>query len=534
MNQVPLHSRFDAAFESSLAYENPVQDLRLTVEFTHSAEVFQVDAFWDGEQCWRIRFAPVHLGQWSWRTQCSRIDDKGLHGQIGHFECTESTSGNEWLINGPLRISQNRHYLEYANGKPFFWLGDTAWNGPLKAGANDWDVYLVDRKAKGFSVIQFVATQWLGGATDAEGRAAFTDVQRIRIDPAFFKRLDLRIDRINDFGFVAAPVLAWAKLNRDSLTLDSVESLSDDQLIVLIRYLVSRYGAHQVVWILAGDGYYLGDEAERWRRVGRATLSGSPRLATMHPAARIWVNQEFEQEPWYSINGYQSGQWKGPESPRWINERLLEKPPLQTNTTRSLPTINLEPCYEDHIPLDVPDAGRIDALTVRRASYWSLFAAPVAGISYGAHGIWSWEQTPSIPLNHSGSGVALPWREAIKLPGSTCILHLSAIFKSIDWWRLIPCQQMLAWQPGINSPLEFVAAACTPERDLALLYSPGGGSVSICTDFFAPESQVSCIDPATGQPLWTRQWRDGQILIESGVAADRLLLIRLHGKKISL
>ena len=526
MNQVPLHSRFEATFESALTYGNPVQDVQVSVEFINHTGSSQIDAFWDGEQCWRVRFSPPHTGHWSWRTHSSQ-DDAGLSGRYGEFECAEVPSTNEWVTNGPLRVSADGRHLEYANHAPFFWLADTAWNGPLKSSHADWEIYLTDREFKGFRVIQFVATHWLGGDTDAEGRTAYSNPERIEIDPAFFQRLDERINRINDYGLVAAPVLAWAATwNKDGTDLNPGASLSEGQLIVLIRYLVSRYGAHQVVWILAGDGKYLGAEAERWRRVGRATLAGSPRLATMHPAARILVNREFEGESWYNIHGYQSGQWKGPESSRWINARLLEDSDARATHSQSIPAIDMEPCYEDHLPLDMPGPNRIDALAVRRACYWSLLAAPVAGVSYGAHGLWSWEETPAVPLNHPASGTARPWKEALGFPGSDSISHLGAFFRSIEWWRLNPCQEMLAVQPGIESPLKFVSAACSPERDLAVVYAPFGGIVNLRSGFFADGIEARCIDPATGLELWTRTLRDSHMVLDCGDEGDRLLLIR--------
>ncbi|MCH5376216.1 MAG: DUF4038 domain-containing protein, partial [Planctomycetes bacterium] len=32
-----------------------------------------------------------------------------------------------WEIHGPLKVSPDGHSLQYADGTPFFWLGDTAW-----------------------------------------------------------------------------------------------------------------------------------------------------------------------------------------------------------------------------------------------------------------------------------------------------------------------------------------------------------------------------------------------------------------------
>jgi hypothetical protein len=521
--QVTLHSRFEAAFKSALAYDNPVQDVRVVVEFTGASGVERTEAFWDGENCWRVRFSPSQAGRWSWRTYCSPPDDSGLNGREGQFECLEAASQDEWIANGPLRVSMDRRYLEYANGRPFFWLADTAWNGPLKSDEADWEHYLADRRLKGFSAIQFVATHWLGAAADAEGRPAYTNPEKIRIEPAFFQRLDRRIDRINDFHLVAAPVLAWAATwSLGSIHLNPGTSLADDQIIVLIRYLISRYGAHQVVWILAGDGSYEGAEAEHWRKIGRAALSGSSRLATIHPSARLWVNREFNEESWYSMNGYQSGQWNDAESSRWIN---ASRPQAEFALR---PTIDLEPCYEDHRPLDAPE-GRIDAREVRRAAYWSLLAGPVAGVSYGAHGVWSWENFPAVPLSHPDSGIARPWREAMTLPGSFSMSHLHSIVCAIDWWRLNPCPEMLAAQPGDDDPLHFVAAACSPERDLALLYAPAGGNIRIRADYLAGRLEAICFDPANGHRLWTQPFGRGACSLDCGADSDRLLLIRLEG-----
>jgi len=523
--QVPMHSRFEAIFESSLSYDNPVQDVRVMVEFTFDSEAFQVDAFWDGENCWRVRFAPQRMGRWSWRTHCTRQDDRGLDDEQGEFDCCASQSQNDWLTHGPLQISSDKRHLEYADGTPFFWLADTAWNGPLKSSDADWDVYLADRRKKGFSVIQCVATQWLGAATDAEGRRAYSNPLRIQIEPAFFQRLDRRIDRIDDFGFVAAPVLAWAATwSQEGLLLNPGTSLSEDQIVVLVRYIVSRYGAQPAVWILSGDSTYIGAEAERWRQIGRAALANSPRLATVHPSPRLWVDKEFEGEPWYSLNGYQSGQFNDAETARWINRRAR-------NPGSAMPTIDLEPCYEGHLPLETPGAEPMDALSVRRACYWSLLAGPVAGVSYGAHGVWSWEESPTVPLNHPGAGLARPWWEAIAFPGSGSMAHLGAVFNSIPWWRLDPRPQLLQNQPGADAPLAFVAAACSPERDLAVVYAPEGGAVSIRPGALIAGLEAHCIDPATGTELWMQQVDENGWAFDCGAGGDRLLLFHLSTER---
>ena len=56
-----------------------------------------------------------------------------------------------------LRVSDNGHFLVTAEGKPFFWLGDTAWYLLYYTTFDDIDHYLADRKAKGFNVLQVIS-----------------------------------------------------------------------------------------------------------------------------------------------------------------------------------------------------------------------------------------------------------------------------------------------------------------------------------------------------------------------------------------
>jgi hypothetical protein len=68
-----------------------------------------------------------------------------LHHQSGQFECVAPLGGTPFERHGPLRVSDNRRYLTHADGTPFLWLADTAWNGPLKATDGEWDDYLRER-----------------------------------------------------------------------------------------------------------------------------------------------------------------------------------------------------------------------------------------------------------------------------------------------------------------------------------------------------------------------------------------------------
>jgi hypothetical protein len=297
-------------------------------------------------------------------------------------------------------------------------------------------------------------------------------VERISIDPVFYQWLDRRIDAVNERGLIAAPVLLWAT---GPAGLSPGVTLPDDQLLLLARYMVARYGAHQVIWILNGDGNYRGERAERWKKIGRALFGDRPdRAATIHPGGQQWVADEFRGEPWLTFNSYQSGHQGNDAAWKW----LTEGPPSQDWAKEPhLPSINLEPNYEAHNSF--PTLRPFDAHDVRRAAYWSLLVAPPAGVTYGAHGIWSWELKPEVPMNHSATGMARPWFQAMHLPGSTSMMHLKNLFASLEWWKLRPAQDLLAEQPGGSDASRFIAASRSEDRTWSLIYSPVGGTISV-------------------------------------------------------
>src|SRR5690349_6787568 len=70
-------------------------------------------------------------------------------------------SGNAQLQS--LRVSDNKHHLVTTDGKPFFWLGDTAWELFHKLNREDAELYFKTRADQGFNVIQVVALAELDG-----------------------------------------------------------------------------------------------------------------------------------------------------------------------------------------------------------------------------------------------------------------------------------------------------------------------------------------------------------------------------------
>ena len=494
---IPQWDVFEAQFTSTVMYQNPFQDVTVTVEFTApDGKHLSQAAFWDGANVWRLRFSPEKIGEWSYQTHTSPGKDAGLDNQTGAFRCTPYTGKNALFQHGSIRVSANHRHLESADGTPFFWLSDTVWNGPLKADPASWQTYLNDRQAKKFTVVQFVMTQWVASAANADGRLAYEGVSPVSIDPVFFQWMDAQFRAINDHGLVAAPVMIWtAPWSPFAKFLNPGNSLPEDQIVRIARYMAARYGAYQVIWILAGDGDYQNEEAERWKRIGEAVFGDNPsRVVTIHPAGQKWVGAAFANEPWFGLIGYQSGHSDASQQLRW----LWQGPPSTEWTANPVhPIINLEPNYENHMNFN--SHLRFDAHAVRRAAYWSLLCSPPAGVTYGAHGIWSWETRPAVPMNHPDTGVAQPWFDAIHLPGSSNMKYLYELFTSLSWWTLLPVPALIVDQPGDRDAATFVAAARSQKRDWALLYFPVGQTVHLKVDELMSPNLVRWFNPRSGQ-----------------------------------
>jgi len=466
-------SRYELSFESSKSYQNPLYDIdQFGITLTSpTGRVLTYGGFWDGGKVWKIRFAPDELGSWKWITFCSDEQNSGLHLKSGAFECVPSTGTHQIYSRGGVRHLPGRYHLSYGDGTPFFWLACTAWNGGLLAEMADWDHYLANRRELGYSAIQFVTTQWRGGTTDRNGDVAFTGSGRIEINPGFFRRMDKKVDRINDHGLVAVPVLLWALPFGSGRQFSPGYYLPVAEAEKLARYVVARYQGNQVVWFLGGDGKYDAELEDRWKTIGDHVFSGIAHApATLHPHGRLFVGDLYAEEPWYSIMGYQSSHGTAQGTVDWINKGPVAR---FWSRLRPMPLINIEPLYENILENQTEE-------DVRNAIWWSLLAAPVAGVTYGANGIWSWlEEDGQQIQNHRTAPWTVNWKNSLKLPVGRQMQHVRNFFQRLSWWELYPRPDLLVEQPGGVQYNDFIPIVGNDEGSLLVAYVPMGSTLHI-------------------------------------------------------
>jgi hypothetical protein len=113
-------------------------------------------------------------------------------------------------------VSPDKHYLLKDN-KPFFWMGDTAWELFHRLNREDADFYLKHRSEQGFTVIQAVALAEFDGLNKAN---VYGDTPLVNNNPEtpnekYFKHVDYIIDKAASYGLNIGLLPTWGdKINK--------------------------------------------------------------------------------------------------------------------------------------------------------------------------------------------------------------------------------------------------------------------------------------------------------------------------------
>jgi len=292
-------------FRAIQHYANPYVDVVLWVDFKGPGFSRRVYGFWDGGDVFRVRVVATAPGQWSWASGSNQTADTGLNGRSGTFaaeEWTEDEKRQNSNRRGFLRATSNGHALEYADGTPFFMLGDTwlgaaTWRLPL-TGEPVAPNYEPDpnitfeqavawRKRQGFNSVSMIAAfpTWASDqypATYADNKGVFyrnaweefgvlvgdkdptaksmTDERGYRpfeiipnheglpdfdrIVPQYFQSLDRKMQHLRDQGFVAL----LETVRRDNCPPWKAYFQFDESFSRYVQYLVARYGAYNFIF----------------------------------------------------------------------------------------------------------------------------------------------------------------------------------------------------------------------------------------------------------------------------------------------
>jgi hypothetical protein len=381
-----------------------------------------------------------------------------------------------------LKVSENRRYLQYEDGKPFFYLGDTAWELFHRLNREEATLYLTNRANKGFTVIQAFIVPPLGDSP----QNAYGDVPLIDKDPskpneAYFRHADFIVNKAEELGLVVGMLPTWG--SNWASTKGGKGVFNSTNAKQFGQFLGQRYKDKPIIWILGGDRSITNDDERATIDALASGLTegdGGAHLKTFHPIGPGLSSIKLHDAPWLDFNMFQSSHAsKDHDNGLYVENDYALKP--------AKPTMDGEPRYEG-IPVgfylrNVSGIDRFDDYDARQAAYWSILAG-ACGHTYGNNNVWQMyapHGTTVADPNRardlfggpgSAIGANIPWQDALDHPGAFQMKHLRRLFESLPFTKLVPDQSLI-----LNGPLTGgakIRAARSGDGSFALVYTPRG------------------------------------------------------------
>jgi hypothetical protein len=376
-----------------------------------------------------------------------------------------------------LEISANHRFFQ-ADGKPFFWMGDTGWLLFSKLNREDAEKYLEIRRKQGFNVIQVMVLHSLS-ETDFYGDSALNNrnITNPKIADAnspnnYWNNIDWVLKKAEEKGIYIALVPVWGSVVKSA-------HINQNQAKTYATFLANRYKSYSnVIWMNGGD-IQGSDSIKVWNTIGNTIHAIDPNhLITFHPRGRTESSIWFHNEPWLSFNSIQSGHRNysqdtskndlhyGEDNWRYV-QTDYNKIPIK-------PTLDAEPSYEK-IPYGLHDITlpRWTDADVRRYGYWSVFAG-ACGYTYGNNDVMQMHNPKD---KGSAYGSKDYWYKSINDPGAQQMIYLEKLMLSRPYFERVPAQSLIATNQGEK----YNRLIATRGKGYAFIYTYTGRSMDINT-----------------------------------------------------
>ncbi|MEJ7769086.1 MAG: glycoside hydrolase family 140 protein [Chitinophagaceae bacterium] len=387
-----------------------------------------------------------------------------------------------------LKVSDNKRYLVKADGTPFFWLGDTAWELIHRLTLSEADRYLKKRAEQGFTVIQAVVLAELDGLNDPtpEGYKPLDGNDPTKPNADYFKKVDAIIDLAGKYGLNIGLLPTWAdKVNGDR----GGATFTTANAQVYGKFLGNRYkNRANIIWILGGDRTVENPAFQAvWRAMAAGITDGvggaDEALITFHPRGGGSSSTYFHDDAWLDVNMQQTGHCT----------ETLEHVKIFADYQLSpiKPIVNGEPIYEEHpVCFNVKDMGYSTSYDIRKAAYLSLFGGAF-GHTYGVHAVWQFFDKNRRPIN----APPRPWHESLDLAGANQLKFLKALMLSRPMMDRVPDQAVIA-DAACNTNL----IQATHGKDYLFVYSAQGTPFALNLKRISGEqATANWYNPRTGE-----------------------------------
>jgi hypothetical protein len=362
-------------------------------------------------------------------------DNPDLNGHSRTVEISAYKGANQLLRHGAVQVSADHRSFAHSDGTPFFWLGETLYT--TLSDRISWQGFrelISNRKMKGFTAAEFTAG--LACANEElvpndegsrnEGGASW-DNNFKRINPRFFDYADRRIDYVISAGMVPVIFGAWNQ---------TLKPMGKDKMEKHWRYLIARYGAYPVIWVVGGEIYDPPADVLRTSNPSFPTTTGWTQIARYIRATDPYHHLLSAHE---SIAPYDV-----PLNDPSLTDFDLIQPghygwssvaaEVAVLNTRWSRTDIRKPVVVGEIGWEGIGAEHLQ--DSQRMAFWLALLNGAAGFNYG-----STETSEAYSVDKPFHRVMLSfftWREGMNFPGSGEVGIGAKLLKQFDWWRIEP------------------------------------------------------------------------------------------------
>lgn len=168
--------------------------------------------------------------------------------------CITATQAAQPWNNGRLKVSDNHRYLVYANGTPFFWLGNTSWLLPERLTRDEVEYYLTKEHEAGYNVEQIQVLNAIPtfNIYGMQANDESFDMQKFsRKDQyGYWEHLDYIVDFAASQGIYIAMDCIWGS---------QISKMTPEKATKYGKFLGERYkNKPNIIWMIGGD--ILGDK----------------------------------------------------------------------------------------------------------------------------------------------------------------------------------------------------------------------------------------------------------------------------------
>ena len=215
-----------------------------------------------------------------------------------------------------LHVSADGRRLMKDDGTFFFYMADTGWELFHRCGKTETEIYLKDRKEKGFNVIQAVVLAELDGLNtpNTEGEIPLINNDPHRPNEAYFRHVDWVIQKAEELGMYIAVLPTWGDKWNKRWGVGPMIFDIPEKARKYGKWIGQRYKDQpNIIWILGGDR---NPEKPEHFQIIRAMAEGIQKgdqgshLITYHPSGGRSSSHWFHTEEWLDFNLAQTGHGK--------------------------------------------------------------------------------------------------------------------------------------------------------------------------------------------------------------------------------